>query len=353
MNDLNAHHDAPSPHNDQASPVMVEVTRGDIVESQHRGRIAVVDREGAVVLSWGDIEAPVYPRSAIKPLQAIPLIESGAADACGASNTEIAISCASHGGERMHVDAITVWLKRCGLSVADLECGIHTPSHGPSSDDLVRDGMPSQAVHNNCSGKHAAMLVTAKHLGDPTAGYIDYTHPVQQRVLGVLEQMCSLDLAAAPRGVDGCSIPTVAVPLGNLALAYARFADPGDEVPARRADAIQRIHAALTAAPQMIAGTGRYRSEIIRATQGKVLVKTGAEGVFCGAVPALGLGIALKCEDGATRAGEAMMTAILLRIGVIDNTTLQSIDRALPQPILNRNLRVVGEVRTTAVLRAE
>jgi len=253
----------------------------------------------------------------------------------------------------MHVEAITTWLERCGLSVADLECGDHAPSHGPSSDDLVRQDAAFHAAHNNCSGKHAAMLVTAKHLGDPTAGYIDYTHPVQQRVLGVLEQMCGLYLAAAPRGVDGCSIPTIAVPLGNLALAFARFADPGDEVPARRSDAIRRIHAALAAAPEMIAGTRRYCSDVIRATEGKVLVKTGAEGVFCGAVPALGLGIALKCEDGAKRASEVMMTAILMRIGAIDEATLQSIDQALPQPILNRNLRVVGEVRTTAVLRAE
>ncbi|MBT5495512.1 MAG: asparaginase [Alphaproteobacteria bacterium] len=353
MNDLHVNHNSHPPRDDQASPIMVEVTRGDIVESQHRGRAAVVDREGAVILSWGDIEAPVYPRSAIKPLQAIPLIESGAADAYGATDTEIAVGCASHGGEHMHVEAITAWLARCGLSVTDLECGSHTPSHGPSSDDLVRQDAAFHAAHNNCSGKHAAMLVTAKHLGDPTAGYIDYTHPVQQRVLGVLEQMCGLDLASAPRGVDGCSIPTIAVPLGNLALAFARFADPGDEVPARRADAIRRIHAALAAAPEMIAGTGRYCSDVIRATEGKVLVKTGAEGVFCGAVPALGLGIALKCEDGAKRASEAMMTAILMRIGAIDEVTLQSIDQALPQPILNRNLRVVGEVRTTAVLRAE
>jgi L-asparaginase II len=353
MNDLHVNHVTPSPRNNQASPIMVEITRGDIVESLHRGRAAVVNREGDVILSWGDIEAPVYPRSAIKPLQAIPLIESGAAEACGASDIEIAVGCASHGGEPMHVEAIAAWLERCGLSISDLECGCHAPSHGPSSDDLVRVDTPFHAAHNNCSGKHAAMLVTAKHLGDSTTGYIDYTHPVQQRVLGVLEQMCGLDLTTAPRGVDGCSIPTFAVPLGNLSLAFARFADPGNEVPARRSDAIRCIHAALAGAPEMIAGTGRYCSEIIRATQGKVLVKTGAEGVFCGAVPSLGLGIALKCEDGAKRASEAMMTAILMRLGAIDDSTLQSIDQALPQPIFNRNHRVVGEMRTTAVLRAE
>ncbi len=350
---MNEHsHDSASRPTLDDAPVMVEVTRGDMVESRHRGRAAVVDASGSVVMSWGDVEAPVYPRSAIKPLQAIPLVESGAADACGASDKEIAVGCASHGGERMHVDAVAAWLARVGLSTDDLECGGHAPGYGPASDDLVREGQPFGSVHNNCSGKHTAMLVTARHLGEPTKGYIDFTHPVQQRVIGVLEQMCGLDLAVAPRGTDGCSIPTLAIPLGNLALAFARFADPGDEVPPRRAEAIARISRAITAAPQMIAGTGRYCSTVIRATQGRALVKTGAEGVFCGAVPSLGLGIALKCEDGATRAAEIMMTALLMRLGVLDDAIARSIDRGLREPILNRNGRTVGEVRVAGPLAA-
>lgn len=353
MNDINSEiHGSPAADG-EASPVMVEVTRGDIVESQHRGRAVVVDREGAVILSWGDVEGAVYPRSAIKPLQAIPLLESGAAAAYEITDREIAVGCASHGGEQMHVQTISTWLERCGLGIGDLECGAHAPSHAPSADNLIRQGDAHSAIHNNCSGKHTAMLVTARHLGEATRGYIGFTHPVQQRIIGVLEQMCGLDLNGLPRGTDGCSIPTIAIPLGNLALGYARFADPGDEVPQRRADAIGRISSALAAAPEMIAGTGRYCSDLIRATSGAVLVKTGAEGVFCGAVPSLGLGIALKCDDGSSRASEVIMTAILRKLGIIDDSLLQSIDRTLPQPILNRNQRVVGEVRATATLHLD
>ena len=197
------------------------------------------------------------------------------------------------------------------------------------------------------------MVLTALHLGEPVTGYIDYTHPVQQRVIGILEQMCGADLADAPQGTDGCSIPTLGIPLGNLALGFARFGDPGDELPARRAAATGRIRAALTAAPEMIAGTGRYCSDVIRATAGRVIVKTGAEGVFCAAVPALGLGIALKCEDGASRASEAMMTAVLQHLGAVDGTLLGSIDRTLPQPILNRNGRHVGDIRAAGPLRED
>lgn len=338
---------------DGAAPILVEVTRGDMVESRHRGRAAVVDRGGTVVMSWGDVEAPVYPRSAIKPLQAIPLIETGAADACGASAREIAVACASHGGEPRHVEVVSGWLERVGLSVADLECGTHPPGHGPSAEALVRAGLEPGAVHNNCSGKHAAMLVTAKHKGEPAQGYIEVNHPVQQRVMGVLEQMCGIDLGAAPCGTDGCSIPTFAMPLGNLALGMARFADPGDEVPPHRAEAVRRIAAAMAAEPMMVAGEGRYCSAMIGATAGRVLVKTGAEGVFCAALPEPGLGVVLKCEDGASRAAQIMMTAILMRIGLLDEKTATSIDRGLSEPILNWNGRLVGEVRAAGPFRPE
>lgn len=346
-------HDHAAPQGSGCPPVLIEVTRGDMVESRHRGRVAVVARDGTVVLSWGDVEAPVYPRSAIKPLQAIAMVEAGAAEATDASDREIAVACASHGGEPMHVETVLGWLARSGLSAADLECGTHAPSHGAASDALVRTGVTAGPEHNNCSGKHAAMALTARTLGEPVTGYIEYAHPVQQRIIGILEQMCGTDLADAPRGTDGCSIPTLGIPLGNLALGFARFGDPGDELPEQRATAAARIRAALAAAPEMIAGTGRYCSDVIRATAGRVIVKTGAEGVFCGSVPALGIGIALKCEDGASRASEAMMSAILLRLGAVDEALLGSIDRALPQPILNRNGRHVGEIRTAGPLRAD
>jgi len=332
------------------APVLIEITRGDMVESRHRGRVAVVGPDAGVVLSLGDIDGPVFPRSAIKPLQVIPLIESGAAVDFSLTEREIAVGCASHGGEPMHVDCVVGMLRRGDLTAGDLECGGHWPSYGPAHEAMIRQGEIASDVHNNCSGKHAAMLLTAKYMGEDTRGYIELNHPVQQRVVGVLEQLCGHELGAAPRGTDGCGIPTLGIPLGNLALGFARFADPGDEVPPRRADAIRQIRTALAQEPQMIAGTGRYCSDVIRATGGTVIVKTGAEGVFCAAVPSLGLGIALKCEDGAGRASEAMMSAVLHKLGAVDYTTLRSIDRALPQPILNRNRRIVGEIRAVPPL---
>jgi len=336
---------------DAVNPILVEVTRGDLVESVHRGRVAVVDVTGKVALQWGDTATPVFPRSAIKAIQALPLVETGAADAFALSDAEIAIACASHSGEARHVETVRNWLDRIGLSETHLECGAHWPRHHqPTLHAMLRAGETPGDVHNNCSGKHSGMLTTAHHLGEPLTGYTKPTHPVQQRVLGVLEQMCGLDLGSAPRGTDGCSIPTVAIPLGNLALGMARFADPGDEVPPARAAAVRRIAAAMAAHPEMVAGTGRYCSAVIAATKGRALVKTGAEGVFCAALPALGLGVALKCEDGARRGSEAMMTAILLRLGVLDAATARSIDRALPEPIVNWNGRLVGEVRAAGPL---
>ena len=332
----------------ETSPVLVEVTRGGVVESRHRGRVAVVNREGHVVFSIGDVKEPVYPRSAIKPLQAIPLVESGAAD--DASPQEIAVACASHNGEAIHVGTILEWLKRHAIPTEHLQCGPHAPSYGPATDDLVRAGRTFGDIHNNCSGKHAGMLITARHLGEDTDGYLAHSHPVQQRVFGVLEQMCGIGLADAPLGIDGCGIPTVAIPLGNLALGFARFAAARNDVPERRAAATRRISQAIWKHPELMAGTARYCTDINRLCMNRALVKTGAEGVFCAALHELGLGIALKCEDGASRASEAIMSTMLLRLGIVNPDELRSIDRGLPQPILNRNRQTVGELRMTAAL---
>ena len=188
------------------NPVLVEVTRGEMVESRHRGSVAVVDHEGRTVLSLGSIEAPIYPRSAIKPLQALALVETGAAEAFGLSDAEIALACASHDGEPRHVSTVEAWLARIGCSTGDLECGPQLPSHEASAATLIRTGREPGPEHNNCSGKHSGFLSVARQLGAPTRGYIDLEHPVQQTVLGILEQMTGLDLGDAPRGIDGCGI---------------------------------------------------------------------------------------------------------------------------------------------------
>jgi len=331
---------APAPEGEPLGPITVEVTRGDLVESRHRAAFAVVDPAGRVVLSGGDIARPVYARSSAKPLQALPLVESGAAAAFDVSEAELALACASHTGEPRHVATVRAWLMRLGLGEGDLECGPQLPVHHATLLDFLQGGGTADAVHNNCSGKHSGFLTLARHLGAPTRGYIRYDHPVQQRILGVLEAMTGLDLGAAPRGIDGCGIPVIGIPLGNWALAFARLADPHDQPETRRA-ACARIRAAMTAEPFMVAGTGRFCTRLMQATGGRVVAKGGAEGFYCAALPDLGLGVAIKAEDGADRAAEITLGQILRRLDVLGDG-----DTALLEtPIRNRVGLRVGEVR--------
>lgn len=330
-----------------ANPLVVEVTRGGMVESRHRAAVAVVDPDGAVVRGWGDIDRPVYGRSAIKPLQALPLLETGAADRFALSAAEIALACASHSCEPRHVAAVGAWLARIGLSADDLECGSHLPSEDQAMKAVVRSGVPLTGLYNNCSGKHAGFLTTARHLGEPTRGYIRFEHPVQQRILGTLEQVCGLDLRDAPRGIDGCGIPVIGIPLGNLALGMARLADP-DGLPPARAAAARRILAAMCAEPFMVAGTGRFCTVLMEALGPKAAVKTGAEGVYCAALPELGLGVALKVDDGAGRAAEVAMGAVLVHLGVIGEAERGAIADKLQPPVLNRAGLETGRIRPAA-----
>jgi L-asparaginase II len=327
-----------------ANPVLVEVTRGDTVESRHHGAFAVVDANGRVVESAGDIETPVFPRSAVKPLQALPLIETGAAAEFDLDNAEIAIACASHNGEPRHVEVVTRWLARIGLSVADLECGESPPATDEALRALYAAGGQPTAAHDNCSGKHTGFLSVARHLRQPTQGYVRYDHPVQQRVLGVLEQMTGLDLGRAPRGIDGCGIPVIGIPLGNLALAMARLGHPHDQPKVRR-DACARIRAAMTAEPFMVAGSGRLCTRAIAALAGRALVKTGAEGVYCAILPEKRLGIAVKIDDGARRAAEFVTVRLLQRLGIINDEAAYQLRDTLEPVIENRAGVTVGTIR--------
>jgi L-asparaginase II len=331
-----------------ANPVLVEVTRGSQVESRHRGAFAAVDTEGRVPLSAGAIDQPVYPRSAVKPLQALALVESGAAEAFGLADAEVALACASHAGEPQHADAVAAWLARLGLSPDDLACGGHAPGNPEAARALAAAGRSWDARHDNCSGKHTGFLTLARHLGASTRGYTALDHPVQQRILGVLEQMTGLDdLTAQPRGTDGCGIPTIAVPLGNLALAMARFGEPDDQ-PERRQAACARIARAIAAHPAMIAGTGRLDSAIAEALGTRCLAKTGAEGVYAAALPELGLGLALKIDDGATRAAQVALLRLLDRLGLLDGDASRRLADFARPAVTSRAGETVGEVRPVA-----
>jgi L-asparaginase II len=333
------------------NPVLVEVVRGALTESRHRGAVAVVDADGASVLALGDVARPVYPRSAVKPLQALPLVESGAADRYGFGEEELALACASHGGEPAHVEVAARMLARAGLDLGALECGAHWPSHQESGRALARSGGAPSALHNNCSGKHAGFVCVACAAGIDHRGYVAAEHAVQREVRAALEDVTGVGLGADVCGIDGCSIPTWAVPLTALAHAFAKFAT-GRGLAPERAKAAARLRAACAAQPYFVAGTGRFCTEIMKRFGPRVLVKTGAEGVYCGALPEQGIGIALKCDDGATRAAEVVMAAMIVRFLPLSDEERVALERFMRPTLRNWNGIEVGGLRPTSELLA-
>jgi L-asparaginase II len=326
--------------------VLIEVTRGEMVESRHRVAVAVVDAAGKLIESWGDIERPIYGRSSVKMFQALPLLETGAADNFSLSEAEIALACASHNGEPQHTDRVRNWLARIGCEIADLECGAHLPYHEPTMLQLIANGGDVTAVYNNCSGKHSGFLTTARHEGEPTKGYVRYEHPVQQRVTKAMSEMTGVDLTRTPRGVDGCGIPVLGMPLRAMAHGLAKMADPR-KLSADRANACKRIVTAIMAWPALLGGTGRFGSTTMATFKNRFVLKGGAEGVYAGILPGLGLGVAIKADDGAGRAAEVAMAQTLRRLKVISAAEAKPFMDLLVPPILNRANLEVGRIRST------
>lgn len=296
-------------------PINVYVTRGGITESQHELTAVVVNSEGEVLEQWGDVTKPVYPRSAIKALQALPMVERGGAERFGFSDKELALCCASHNGEPDHVATAQSMLEKVSCNETHYECGRQWPMRPEAGYALAAAGQTPDQRHNNCSGKHAGMLALAQLLGADTQGYIQADHPVQQTIRETFEQMCDINLTTAPVSPDGCSAPTWAMPLTALALGFARFADPSRLTP-QRAHACRTLYRAVVTHPFMVAGTDRYCTDMMSVLNDRVFLKVGAEGVYVAAIPDQKLAIALKCEDGAKRAAERLMTALLDRYGV-------------------------------------
>ncbi len=332
-----------------SNPILIEVTRGALVESVHRGAIAVVDASGRTRAAIGDIGQRVFPRSAVKALQALPLVESGAADRYGFGAIELALACSSHNGEPRHVETAAAMLAKAGRGEADLECGCQVPSSPTAAEALVRAGLAPSQLHNNCSGKHAGFICLACHRGLDPKGYVNRDHPAMQEITATLEAMTGTSLGPEVRGIDGCSIPTYAIPIDRLALAFARFIS-GEGLSPERAAAARRLSAACMAEPFMVAGTGRFCTDAMAALPGRVFVKTGAEGVFCAALPELGLGVALKCDDGGTRASETMMAAVLEAFVPMSEAERATLADRLSPPILSRRGVTVGAVRPVAGL---
>ncbi len=326
------------------NPILVELTRGALVESVHRGALAVIDADGAVVASLGDIAAPVYSRSSLKPMQAMVLVESGAAEAFGLSNEEIALACASHSGEPMHTTRVAAWLARIGLGEKDLACGAHPARYEPVAEAMIRAGEKPTRLHNNCSGKHTGFLTVARHWDIATEGYERIDHPVQRAVAAALKDLSGA--ADLPYGIDGCAAPNFATSLTAFAHAAARMAS-GKGLAKPRADAAKRIVGAMIEHPELMSGTGRVCATLIRASDGGAAVKTGAEGFFGGWIPGRGLGVAIKIDDGAGRASDTVIAAVLDKLGLLGDGA----KNVLRAPVLNTRGTVVGERRPAAALR--
>lgn len=332
-------------------PVLVEVIRGARVESRHGGALVICDASGKRRVAIGDVERPVYPRSAVKALQVLPLVAGGHAQALGLDQGQIALACASHSGEPVHVATAEAMLEKVGRDGGCLECGTHWPLDQEAMRAMAARGETPRSAHNNCSGKHAGFVCLACAEGHDPRGYIRADHPVQEHVRRALVAMTDTPHEAANRAIDGCSIPTYAVPLTALATAFARFGT-GEGMPGDFADAAPVIRAAVAEAPYMVAGKGRFDTRVMERFGDRVFMKTGAEGVYCATLPDAGLGIALKCADGTTRASEAIMAYALARL-MAQSAEEESFLMGLAEaPLHNWNGIEVGRLQPASSLRA-
>ena len=336
---------------------LVEVWRGPIIESRHSGHLIAVDGNGRPICSLGSPETVTYLRSSGKPFQALPVVLSGAADRFGFTEQEVAIACGSHNGEPVHVETVRSMLRKIGLPESALKCGVHEPYSVDVARDLIRRQQSPVAIQNNCSGKHAAMLALAKHLGVPTETYDEPSNPVQQMILQTVSDFSGVPVSDVVLGTDGCGVPVFAIPVSAMAVMYARLVSPSRNIPADVRDACKRIVNAMISFPVMIGGSkDRLDTELIRAGAGRLISKIGAEGVYTiGVLPSpdwpQGIGFALKVQDGDDRRARPPAVIDALRqLGVLSKTDLQTLSSYSPAVITNRRGELVGEARAAFTL---
>jgi L-asparaginase II len=317
-------------------PLSVEVTRDPAVESRHIVHAVLMNGRQEITAVYGDPRRPTFPRSCIKPLQAVALVESGAADAYALSEIEVALACASHSGEEKHTSAVTRWLQRLGLNDNVLECGAHAPYSSPAS--------PPAVLCNNCSGKHAGMVTLSLYMKTQIAGYTNKAHPVQQKILQAVGEICGIDISPDSCGIDGCSAPNPLLPLENIASGFAAFMNP-QHLSTARAAACRRLFQAMTKYPDFVGGTGRMDTVLMGAAKGRILCKVGGEGVYACIIPHMDTVIVLKAEDGASRAAQAVLYSLLEKFHLADADVLNAI-RPIAIPV-QKNWRglEVGAIR--------
>jgi L-asparaginase II len=341
----------------QAAP-LVEVRRGPIVESRHRGHVAAVDGEGRLVAGLGEPEAVTYLRSSAKPFQALPLVTSGAADRFGLNEVELAVACGSHSGQDLHAETVAGLLRKIGLDEGFLKCGVHEPFDRETAERLRARGESPGVLRNNCSGKHTAMLALALQLGAPPETYDHPESPVQQAILRAVSCLSGVGVEKVVMGTDGCGVPVFGMPVRAMALMYARLVAPPAEFDEATRRACGRIAAAMTAHPEMVGGTTeRFDTEVMRAARGRVVSKIGAEGVYtagvlpCEAWPR-GLGLAFKIEDGEDRRARSTIAIESLRqLGVLDENAREALAPYSSFPVKNHRGDIVGEITPTFELR--
>ena len=319
----------------RANPVLVEVTRGEMVESRHRGAVAIVKSDGQTAFAVGDTERLVYPRSAIKPLQAVYLLESGAADAFELTEVEIALACASHNGEAGHVDAVRSWLTRLGFREQALECGTHAPRRKEDNAWLVKHDLVPGPVHNNCSGKHCGHLAVSKYKDLPIENYNQNNHPIQKELINLIENLSNFKIKNI--GIDGCTLPNPLIPLKKFALAAAKIVDYKSLNEA--SDIAKRIFDSCVKFPEITGGSKSVNCALTKLSKGKAFFKNGAEGVFVAIIPEQKSALAVKITDGAARAAEVAIAGLISELKIIDEDQIEKFKK---RPVKNSTEQVIG-----------
>lgn len=338
--------------------ILAHVTRGGISESRHNGFIAIADATGQAHLTSGplDQDSVSFLRSAAKPFQAIPLVESGAADAFGLTPAELALSCASHSGQPEHTRQVQVMLDKAGLRVDQLLCGSHYPYHQPTTDQMKREGQLPTNLNSNCSGKHTGMLLTCKHMGWPTESYTEPEHPLQQAILKAVADFAGLNPSEIATGRDGCSVVCFGLTTLQMATTFARLGSPGyweDRGNPARAKAVSRLTQAMYTHPFNVGGTGRSDTDLMEAAPGgRIYSKGGAEAVWCMGFPQKGLALAMKIEDGATRAEPAILSKALRLTGLLTEAEIAAYEEKQLTQLKNVRGIVVGDYQAVFELKS-
>ena len=339
---------------------LVEVKRGSITESRHRGHIVVVDPEGNIVASLGTPEYVTYLRSSAKPFQALPLLTSGAAERFDFTDREVALACGSHNGEPIHTELAASMLRKIGLDLEALHCGAHEPYGTEAALDLRTRGEQPNELHNNCSGKHVGMLAVALHLGAPIENYEKPENPVQKAIADVVSKFSGLAVTDMAVAIDGCAAPVFGITMKAMALAYARLVSPPESFDKKTRDACERIVRVMSAYPELIGGTSqRLDTEVMRAAPRRLVSKVGAEGVYTAGIKPSeewpqGLGIALKIEDGDDkRARPTVVVESLRQLGVLRDESLEAMAKYAFFPVKNRRGELVGEIAASFDLKVK